>query len=249
MRLALFRPLTDNDRGCDFGRNWIDRRLHQAKNHFVQTSWSRVANGGIKITVLSRIAPPVLNWSVETTETYTFLGETMHVKVHAKPTGHGLPRAWGRFGLATAVVGCERVKWFGRGPGESYRDSKLSQLVGTWESLADDLWTEYEYPQDGGQRMDVRWVEFTSGGDHPKRLLRARWGDFEGASFQARRYADMDIEQAQHPFELQKKKRGDHVVHLDWDHHGLGTGSCGPETPPQYTLHADREMKMEVLLD
>ncbi|KAK1759609.1 glycoside hydrolase [Echria macrotheca] len=246
MRFSLFRPLTDNDRGCDFGRNWMDRRLHQAKDHVVRVSWSQQANG-VEVVVHGRIAPPVLNWSLETTTTYTF-SSSVRIRTHAKPTGNLLPRAWGRFGLVTALTGCGSVAWFGRGPGESYRDSKLSQLVGNWESEVDKLWTEYEFPQDGGNRTDVRWVEFRDGTDG-SRLLRARWGDFEGASFRARRFSDQDIEKAQHPFELRRQKREDVVVHLDWYHHGLGTGSCGPETLPQYTLDAGREMEVEVLLD
>ncbi|KAK5653365.1 hypothetical protein OQA88_9057 [Cercophora sp. LCS_1] len=247
LRFSLYRPRTDNDRGCDFGRNWIDRRLHQAKDHPVKVSWSE-KEGGIEVVVHGRIAPPVLNWSLETTTTYRFRNGTVGINVYAKPAGNNLPRAWGRFGLVTAIEGCKTVTWFGRGPGESYRDKKLSQDVGKWKAKLDDLWTDYEFPQDGGNRTDVRWVEFL-GEKNGERLLRARWGDFEGASFQARRYSDKDIDDAQHPFELKKKAREDAVVHLDWYHHGLGTGSCGPETLPKYSLDAHKEMEVEILLD
>jgi len=251
LRFDLFRALTDNDRGCDFGRNWIDRRLHQAKDHPKQASWSFAADGGtIDITVRSRIAPPVLNWALETKTIYQFSSstDTLAIKAHAKPSGELLPCAWARFGLVSAVKGIDSVKWFGRGPGESYRDKKLSQSVGTWESSLDGLWTDYEFPQENGNRTDVRWVECRD--KHGEKLLRARWGEFEGASFSARRYGDLEIEKAQHPFELRgKERRGDAVLHLDWYHHGLGTGSCGPETLEEYTLDAGREMEVEVVLD
>ena len=248
LRFDLFRARTDNDRGCDFGRNWIDRRLHQAKDHLLQASWSVKADGAVEILVQGRIAPPVLNWSLETQTLYTFTGEHVRIKTKAKPAGNLLPKACGRLGLVTALKGCERARWFGRGPGESYRDKKMSQAVGTWDRAVDELWTDYEFPQDSGNRTDVRWVEFV-GGKENERLLRARWGDFEGASFQATKYANRDIEDAQHPYELHKKKRDDTVVHLDWYHHGLGTGSCGPETLPQYTLDASKEMEAEIILD
>ena len=57
-----------------------------------------------------------------------------------------------------------------------------------------------------------------------------------------------DVEAVKHPFELYKKRREDTVVHLDWMHHGLGTGSCGPPTRPEYTLWADREYEVEIVL-
>ncbi|SPQ26962.1 f8ce35bb-c9c1-444b-bd7e-833b1d90a38a [Thermothielavioides terrestris] len=256
----IYRAQTDNDRGCDFGRNWRDRRLHQAKQHLIQSSWQTHDNGVVQVTVKSRIAPPVLNWALEITATYYFLDDAVAIRAHAKPTGNLLPRAWGRLGLVTAIKGCDQVRWFGRGPGEGYRDRKLSQLVGRWELPVDELVTDYEFPQENGNRTDVRWVEFLTspspaGGDkkrpapQPQRLLRARYGDFEGASFSVLPYSAADLEAAQHPYELHDRRRSDRVVHLDWMHHGLGTGSCGPETLPQYTLDAWKEYDLEVLLD
>ena len=244
---CLYRARTDNDRGCGFGRDWIGRRMHQAKQHLLGFSYSRTDLGTAELTVEYRLAPPVLNWALLVTAKYVFCGESVYIHARARPTGHLLPRAWGRFGMAFTLDGCERVKWFGRGPGESYCDKKMSQGVGTWEAGVDELWTEYEFPQDSGNRTDVRWAEFRS--KEGERLLRARFGDFEGASFQASRFADQDVDEAQHPYELHKKRREETTVHLDWYHHGLGTGSCGPETLPEYTLDAKREMEVEVLLD
>ncbi|KAK0708279.1 glycoside hydrolase family 2 protein [Lasiosphaeris hirsuta] len=253
LRFALYRARTDNDRGCDFGRNWIDRRLNQAQGHLVEASWSSKPDEGVvEIVVKDRIAPPVFNWSLETTTTYRFTDSAVHIHVHAKPAGNLLPRAWARFGLVTAVRGCTDVKWFGRGPGESYRDKKMSQAVGLWKRPVDELFTDYEFPQDSGNRTDARWVEFLPGGEgngDDRRVVRARWGAFEGASFQALKYSDRDLDECKHPYELHKRRREDTVVHLDWMHHGLGTGSCGPETLPAYTLDAGKDIDVEVVLD
>ena len=250
LQFDLYRACTDNDRGCDFGRNWVDRRLHQAKNHLVQVSWSHNdVEGTAEVVVKGRVAPPVLDWALETTTTFRFAGNgSVVIHVHAHPTGHRLPRAWARLGLVTALQDCQRVGWWGRGPGESYRDKKQSQLVGSWETdVAHGCFTDYEFPQENGNRTDVRWVEFRDGTG--QRLLRARYGDFEGASFGAQRYTDADLEAAQHPYELYERKRADTVVHLDWMHHGLGTGSCGPETLPAHTLDASLDYDVSVLLD
>jgi beta-galactosidase len=35
---------------------------------------------------------------------------------------------------------------------------------------------------------------------------------------------------------LEREKREEVIVRLDWRHHGLGTGSCGPKTMEEYAL-------------
>ena len=265
----LYRAPTDNDRLCDFGRNWLDRRLHETKSHPVSTTWSTIKGSPstsdpdtpkhdvVELICKNRIAPPVFNWALETTSRYWFFADgRVLIRVKAKQTGDNRPRAWARFGFVATLKGCEAARWFGRGPGEAYRDKKESQLVGEWEGTVDGILAgaeHYEYPQDGGNRTDVRWVEFLSfSSSEPggKRLLRARFGDFEGASFQAQRYDTKDIVASKHPYELKKRARkGEAVVRLDWMHHGLGTGSCGPETLPQYSLDAGRDIDVSVLLD
>lgn len=263
----LYRAQTDNDRGCDFGRNWRDRRLHQAKPHPLTSSWRRDASTGtVTVVATTRIAPPVLNWACEIEATYTFTAADVAIRAHVKPTGPLLPRAWGRLGLVTSVAGCEAVRWYGRGSGEAYRDRKHSQTVGWWADRVDCLETEYEFPQENGNRADVRWVELLGRGgrggpeideeegeeeeeERGKRLLRARYGAWEGAGFSVLPYTAADLDKARHPFELRRMRREDRVVHLDWMHHGLGTGSCGPETLPEYTLDAGREYEVEVVLD
>lgn len=257
LTFALYRAVTDNDAGGRFGQEWRARRLHQIKTHILQATWEETDSGLVEVVVTSRIAAPVLNWSVDTQTTYRFSGKDVSIKVKAKPQGELLPGTFSRFGLKIGLAGVNNVRWFGRGPGESYCDKKLSQRMGNWSGTVDQLFVDYEYPQDGGNRTDVRWVEFQ--GTPPEvgpdcvidttRLLRARFGDLDGASFQALHYTAEDLDAAKHPYELWPHKRDDTIIHLDWVHHGLGSGSCGPATLPQYELRTDKEFDFEILLD
>ncbi|TWU74976.1 Beta-galactosidase (Lactase) [Metarhizium rileyi] len=242
--MDFYRALTDNDRG-GHGREWLERRLHQTSTHVKQVLF-RETQDGITVEMKHRIAPPALAWAVDTLWTYHFRGESLAINVKGKPHGLGLPSTFARIGITLGLVGAEQVKWWGRGPGESYRDKKFSQLFGNWASSVDDLWVDYEFPQDGGNRTDVRWVEIL--GDK-ERLLRANFGDLDGASFSAMSYSTKDIDNCTHPHELHKRKREDTLVRLDWVHHGLGTGSCGPWTLPRYSLNADQEFDFDILLD
>jgi beta-galactosidase len=54
--------------------------------------------------------------------------------------------------------------------------------------------------------------------------------------FMACHYDVIDIFEAKHPYELEEKRKEYVVLRLDAEHHGLGTGSCGPKTLDQYAL-------------
>lgn len=241
--MDFYRALTDNDAPYD-GYHWKDKRLHQTKPHVRSVKWQSGASNS-SITVATRIAPPVLEWSVDVVTTYTFTSTDLHINVKGKPQGKNLPSTFSRIGLTLSLHDITAATWFGRGPGESYIDKKESQKFGTWSSSIDDLFIDYEYPQETSNRTDVRWVNLTN---LDGTGLTARFGDAEGASFMACHYGTKDLDECRHPYELHKKKRDEVVVRLDWKHHGLGTGSCGPKTLDKYALKSD-EFEFEVLLE
>jgi len=53
------------------------------------------------------------------------------------------------------------IKWYGRGPQESYADRKTSAFVGLYESTVPDQYFPYVRPQENGYRSDVRWLVLT----------------------------------------------------------------------------------------
>lgn len=239
-KLDFYRAVTDNDNknspNCD-GHEWIEKRLHQAKNHVRSAKWS-VKEENLEVVIQSRIAPPVLEWGVDVTTTYSFSSDKVAINVAGKPHGDNLPRTFARIGL-TLSLGSDisEAKWFGRGPGESYRDKKYSQLFGTHQLRIDDLFTNYEYPQESGNRTDVRWVTFID--SNGAEALKANFGRQEECSFTASHYSTEDLDESKHPYELEKKKKDEVIVRLDWKHHGLGTGSCGPKTMEEFALKSE----------
>lgn len=240
--LDFHRAFTDNDTG-EFAQSWKWGRLSQAKTHVRSVSWN-ASEDSLIITVQARIAPPVLEWAVHTTFTYTFTDKHLSIKVKGTPSGSTLPNTFARIGLTFSLNNINSATWFGRGPGGSYSDKKLSQKYGTYDLPIADLFTDYEFPQESGNRTDVRWVEFKSA----KGGLKATFGDLPGASFAASHYRMEDVQECGHPYELRKRAREETVVRLDWAHHGLGTGSCGPVTMEEYVLRSG-EFEYEVLLE
>ena len=209
--LDFYRAVTDNDRPSRFGQSWINSRLHQTKCHVRSVTWSKSNDSGdVSIVVVTRIAPPVLEWSIDTTFTYTFTNKYLSIKVAGEPRGMNLPNTFARVGLTLSLNDVAKASWFGRGPGESYRDKKRSQKFGTYSLPIDDLFIDYEFPQETGNRTDVRWVEFV-GKDTEKRgsLLKASFGDLEEASFSALHYETRDLDECQHPYELYRRRKGE----------------------------------------
>jgi beta-galactosidase len=238
--LDFYRPLTDNDRPSD-GAHWLSTFLNQAEPHTRSVTWTTSSSHNtVNVTVQQRIAPPVLEWSVDTVTTYTFTSDSVHINIKGVPQGINMPETWARIGLTLALRSefADTVTWFGRGPGESYVDKKMSQRFGTWQLPIEKLWTPYEFPQESGNRTDVRRVRFhrAGNGKGDEAGLTARFGEQEGCSFTASHYRCDDIDAAKHPFELERMRREEVIVRLDWRHHGLGTGSCGPKTLEEYAL-------------
>jgi beta-galactosidase len=240
--MDFYRAVTDND-APKYGKIWTSTFLHQTKCHVRSVSWTNTADS-VVVVVNTRIAPPVLEWSVDSVFTYTFTSEHVSLKVKGAPQGVNLPHTFARIGLTFSLNDIDSATWFGRGLGESYRDKKLSQKIGTYTLPIDDLYTPYEFPQESGNRTDTRWVQFN--GKHGG--LKAYFGELEEASFSALHYSTKDLDEANHPYDLIGKTKKETIVRLDWAHHGLGTGSCGPATLPEYCLESN-EFEFEVLLE
>lgn len=247
--LGISRAMTDNDVKID-GFDWNEKFVSLSQPHTRSVSWETDhETSSIKVVVHARLAPPVLSWSFTTTITYTFFGNgTMCIHCEGKPKDVlNLPLTMPRLGLTLGLpASLNAVEWFGRGPGESYKDKKLSQLFGNWSASVDELFFDYDHPQETSNRTDVRWVKLRSSDGEVS--LKAKFGAQDGFSFMASYYTSEDLEAAEHPFELRQNKRQYVVLRLDADHHGVGTGACGPKTLEQYALKP-REFAFNIELE
>ena len=270
--LTLFRALTDNDRPQD-GQDWLLKLVALGKPNTYHVSWdTHTDKGTVSVTIKQKLGPPSLSWHLDTIVIYTFHASgQLHIHTTAIPQGPNLPLTLPRLGFEFSMPQAfDTVSWFGRGPGESYSDKKLSQHFGNYEASVDKLWVDYEFPQENGNRTDVRHVTFCaskpagwglleqvkdislgSGEKAPSPSLTARFGTQEGFSFQASHYSARDVEEAKHPHELRRKRKEEVIVRLDAKHHGLGTGSCGPKTRPEYALSVEegKAWEFEVWLE
>lgn len=237
-KLNFWRALTDNDKLglVEFGessvsKDWLQNGLNamqrRRKSVVVEETDTKVT-----IIVSEKIAPPVLDWGYDVTTTYSISESgVIHIDVDAKKVGKG-SRTLPKIGLQLQVDrSLKNVAWSGRGPGESYPDTKLANRFGVWHSDVENLFTNYVVPQENGNRTDTAWVSLTRD-DGLGVFVKGT-----AFNFSAREYTTANIDAAAHTYDLCKSG----TIELNLDHriHGIGSASCGPGVLEQYQLLND----------
>ncbi|KAJ0416471.1 glycosyl hydrolases family 2, TIM barrel domain-containing protein [Aspergillus carlsbadensis] len=246
--LSIYRAMTSNDPG--FGGNgpeWALCMLDWARSSVINTHWEPGSGksfecDGVKVTTEVRIAPPTLTWAIRATLEYTFSSSLDSVSIHVKgdlerrETASPYPSVIPRIGLDLTLPKLyNQVSWFGNGPGEGYCDKKEATRMGLYHASVSELQVPYEVPQENGSRGEVSWVRLAADkGINGAPIIEARMehGPF---NFTARRHTPQELDRAKHHHELRECENT--LLGLDYAHHGLGSGSCGPPPFEQYRLY------------
>lgn len=225
--LSFWRAPIDNDMYVLQG--WKKAHLDRLMQR-VDASEIEERAGSIIVSFKLRIAPPVYDWGIRCTIRFTIHpnGEMLW-EAEGMPEGK-LPDMLPRIGWQLEIPKqLEQVTWYGRGPGENYADSKLSSRVSVYTKSVRDLQFPYVYPQENGNRTDVRWVAL-----HDQRGIGLIAAGDPVLEFSAHLYTIQDLEAAKHTHEL--GERDFITLHLDYRQNGLGSNSCGPAQLPPYVL-------------
>lgn len=165
--------------------------------------------------------------SVDRVITLTARGEmSIDSTVTPDPALPPLPRV----GMAlTLPPQFDDFTWYGRGPHESYADRKAGAKIGIYSGSVEEQHVPYIYPQENGNKTDVRWVTLTDKAGNG-------WAAFGAPLLEvsAHHYSTADLTAADHTFELQR--RPEVYLYLDAAQCGLGSASCGPGVLPAYLL-------------
>lgn len=229
--LNFWRAMTNNDHRSEQmwkqnGVQWLQKRTHS----FV---WSYLKKSNeVKVTIKQRFGPPMLAWGIEVVTIYQ-VNESGKVNIQVKGIPiKNYPRTFPRIGLELVLSkDFESVKWSGRGPGESYTDSKEAARFGVFTSSIEDLSFNYIYPQENGNRTDTNWLVIKNEQGNGLKISGSRPFDFS-----ARHYSQNNLDEAKHTFDLKKTKEV--YLYLDKQQHGIGSASCGPDVLPDYELIA-----------
>lgn len=236
-QLQFWRATTDNDRGgweYVSAGEWKAFGLHTLQQRIDSVSWEITGDGqAVNIEVSARVAPPIKSWGIACVYTYTIsaTGE-MVLTVKGVPEAGG-PGTLPRIGLELHLPRAfEQATWYGRGPGESYADTRQANRVGIYIKTVTELWTPYTFPQENGNRSEVRWVRVTN--ERGRGLLAAGLPEL---NFSLQRFTVEQLEKARHTYELREAEQL--IWHLDYRQRGIGSASCGPDVLPQYELRTE----------
>ncbi|SDM57716.1 glycoside hydrolase family 2 TIM barrel-domain containing protein [Sediminibacillus halophilus] len=235
--LNLWRAPIDNDLWAQVHwkdipsiKEWKDFGLHWLQQRTENVNWQSLQDDRLQVSVEARVAPPILDWGMTTSYMYTIdRAGGLAIDVKGEPYGK-LPSTFPRIGLRMEVPAVfDHVKWNGLGPGEAYVDSRQAARIGVWTKSVDELHTPYAFPQENGNRHQVRWARLTD--EAGVGIIFRGQPVFD---FNAQFYTQENLEEAQHTYDL---VREDFLtVFLDHRQHGLGSASCGPDVLEKYRL-------------
>ena len=156
-KLTFWRALTDNDRGAKTG---FDAAQWMTAGLFYKLTDVDVQEQKDQVCVTFEYLLP----TVPQTKAYVSYRVTGDGKIHVhalyKGTD-GLPEM-PAFGMDMKLKArYDRVRYYGRGPEENYLDRREGARLGVYSYQAADNLSAYLFPQECGNRMDVRWVEVT----------------------------------------------------------------------------------------
>jgi len=227
----IYRAPVDNDTWSR-NRDLAKHRLWDLSGEVTSFSARKVSDNRAEIKVDLKSTDPG-GYSVVTNSVYIVYGDgTIDVNTTFLPdkASWPLPRLGFIFSLNP---GFEHVEYFGAGPFENYVDRKHASYIGRYVTTVDDMFVPYVRTQDCGNRTDVRWFTVTNHEGTGIMVTAPHLMNFSALHFTPR---DLDI--ANHPFEL--KKRKETILTVDLGDCGLGNGSCGPPPLDRYLLKTEK---------
>ncbi|WP_340110972.1 glycoside hydrolase family 2 TIM barrel-domain containing protein [Maribellus mangrovi] len=222
----FWRVPTDNDMGHNFQ---ITSGAWRTASHdrFVEKVETKEYEGdSVQINVSAKL--PVFAIPYYTTYTVYNSGA---IKVESRMNiGMKVPEL-PRFGMQFQIPNeFRQMEWYGRGPQESYQDRKTGAAFGIYSGNVDDQIFPYIYPQENGNKTDVRWVTFCNEKGEGIKITGLPKVDIS-----AWPYTMEELEAATHNYQLEKKPF--YSIQVDYKQRGVGgNNSWGLKPLDKYRL-------------
>jgi len=223
MGFNIWRAPTDND--MNIRRQWerygydravprvYDVRLEAGDDVVITVDFS------IGATYLPNIATGVAVWRVRMNGRVEG-----SIQLRKRDKTPPLPRFGLRLRMPREI---EKVRYFGYGPYESYKDKHRASVKHLYEDTVSAMHEDYVRPQENGSHWNCDYVRL----EGPLGGLEVQGEEF---SFNASHYTQEELTAKAHNFELEQC--GDTVFCLDYRQNGIGSNSCGPKLNPRYAM-------------
>jgi len=231
--LNIFRAPIDNDYmfGGGYGPKWRNAALYDMRPSVKNISVNKKGDALVIDVDIESKAPK--GYTVRQHTTWKIYGNGfVDVTTHFDPDKLDYPI--GKLGfLLQMPEGFEDVAFYGAGPHENYRDRLHSAAIGRYNTTVDDMFEPYLRTQDCGNRSNVRWFTVSNHNGIGMMVVADSLLNFSALHFKP-----LDLEKANHPYELSRRKET--ILTVDMQHNGLGGGSCGPGPMEKYLLKTEK---------
>jgi len=260
MRLDAYRSPSSNEVsfGVRLGDTWAALGLSELVGTCVSSEHEECADGAQCLTTVvewkgakflkvqghnkssvsvTEMNPPMKPVTfVVATEWKIYLDGTIDCTAKIRPMGETIELA--RIGFSYELnLANPKVRWFGRGPFENYRDRKSGAFIGLWSATANEFFVPYARNEDCGNREDTYGFKV---GDMSVRTLGAPF------AFEVNPYNPLELLLTVHPPELKPSEKT--FVGVFAETRGLGGQSCGPAPMPRDILRTDRDYDLSFMI-
>jgi beta-galactosidase len=227
--LSFWRAPTDNDMLSGAASDWRMTGVNRIKRTLTSFDVARISAYAVNISVAFAIKAAKGSAQCELTHAYTVLGTgeiTIDTNIKSLKGFITVPRIGFQMRIPSAF---NSMQWCGRGPQESYWDRKLGAAIGVYDEAIRPENMPYVMPQEYGNKTDVRWAALRNSNGAGILVVGSPLLQVSARPFTAEK-----LEEAQHTFTL--KSDAFITLNCDFEGAGLGNGSCGPATLPQYEI-------------
>ncbi|OIN56015.1 glycoside hydrolase family 2 TIM barrel-domain containing protein [Arsenicibacter rosenii] len=243
---GFWRVPTDNDEGggaASFAARWRKAGLDTALA--TPVDMQVLVNQRQMVTIRSTNEVRLTEGKLIQQTDYTVFG-TGDIQVSTTVTAEGTVPPLARVGTQLELApSFTNLKWYGRGPFESYWDRKESARVGLYSGKVADQYFPYIMAQENGNKTDVRWAQITEDSglgvliiSNPASMSST---DRNLMNINVRDYTDEALLAAKNPAQQTPERGNITLVNIDMQQMGLGgDDSWSPRTHPEYQLPANK---------
>jgi len=216
---------------ADYARLKIDRL---SRRDDVEVRVEEV-DAGVRVSIKSSFASPE-GAGFNELQTWTMDGAgRIEVTESVIPTEKLTKEVWiPRIGLRIPLKPeLTQVSYYGLGPHGNYVDRCYGAWMGVHSAKVMDHYIPYPMPQDHGNREQVRWMHLSDGNGTGVKIVAA-----EPLSMSVLPFTQDELQAAKHTIELPKESTTTEL-RIAAKVSGVGNGSCGEPTSPEYRVLAE----------
>ncbi|UOQ85139.1 glycoside hydrolase family 2 TIM barrel-domain containing protein [Gracilibacillus salinarum] len=225
-----WRAMTDNDRGAKFDEKSVEWRQASLERHLKDVT---ISEDGVGVVVETSF------YLATATVSYVKLiyridpSGKVEIEHQLQPgeEASDIPEIGLRFEMDQSF---DTIKWYGKGPHETYWDRQHSGKVAIHEAKIADQLEPYLKPQESGNKCGVRWSEIVNGEGKGWKISGEPVVEVNAIP-----YTPFELEEASHHYKLPSTDKVSIRVN-GWQTGVGGDDSWGQHVHPEYRLFTNR---------